>query len=204
MEVLERYKKAIGWTMANIKVISPSICMHKFLLEDCYSNSIEQQRRLNPILKEVVKKKITKWLDAEIIYPIFDSSWVSPVQCVPKKDGVTIIANKKNELIPIRTVIGWRVYMDYMKLNKATRNDHFPLPFIDQMLDKLIGKEYYCFLDGYSRYNQIAIAPEDQEKTFACPYGTFAIRMMSFGLCNTLTTFQRCMMYIFLTWSSKH
>ena len=75
------------------------------------------------------------------------------------------MSNKDNELIPTRTVTGWRVYMDYRRLNKATRKDHFPLPFIDQMLDRLAGHAYYCFLDGYSGYNQITIAPEDQEKT---------------------------------------
>ena len=104
--MLKKYKKAIGWTIADIKGISPSICMHKILLEECYSNSVEQQRRLNPIMKEVVKKEVIKWLDAGIIYPISDSSWVSPVQCVPKKGGVTVIANENNELIPTRTVTG--------------------------------------------------------------------------------------------------
>ena len=108
-------------------------------------------------MKEVVKKEILKWLDAGIIYPISNSSWVSPVQCVPKKGGMTVVANTQNEL----TVTGWRVCMDYRKLNTATRKDHFPLPFIDQMLDKLAGREYFCFLDGYSGYNQIVIAPED-------------------------------------------
>ena len=88
--------------------------------------------------------------------------------------------------------------INYRKLNKATRKDHFPLPFLDQMLDRLAGQEYYCFLDGYSGYNQIAIAPEDQEKTtFTCPYGTFAFRRMPFRLCNVTGTFQRCMMAIF-------
>ncbi|KAK9222121.1 hypothetical protein WN944_010553 [Citrus x changshan-huyou] len=130
--------------------------MHKILLDDCYNNSVEQQRRLNPIMKEFVEKEIIKWLDARTIYPISDSSWVSPIKCVPKKCGVTIVANEKNELIPTRTVTGWRVCMDYRKLNKATGNDHFPLPFIDQMLDRLAGKHYYCFVDGYSGYNQIA------------------------------------------------
>ncbi|MCI30403.1 hypothetical protein A2U01_0051612, partial [Trifolium medium] len=107
---------------------------------------------------------IIKWLDAGIIYPISDSVWVSPVQCVPKKGGMTVVANEKNELISTRAVTGWRIYMDYRKLNKATRKDHFLLPFIDQMLDRLAGKEFYCFLDGYSGYNQIVIAPEDQER----------------------------------------
>ena len=183
VDVLGRYKKAIKWTMAYIKGISPSICMHKILLEDCYNNSIEQQRILNPIMKKIVKKKIIKWLDTGIIYPILDSSWVSPVQCVSKKGGATVVANKKSELISTRTVTGWRVCIDYRKLTKATRNDHFPLHFIDQMLDRLAGKEYYCFLDGYSDYNQIVIAPEDQEKTtFTYPYGTFAFKRISFGL----------------------
>ncbi|PIN18141.1 DNA-directed DNA polymerase [Handroanthus impetiginosus] len=158
----------------------------------------ENQRRLNPIMKEVVKKEIIKWLDAGIIYSISDSSWVSPVQCVRKRGGITMIPNMHNEFIPTRTVTGWRDCMDYRKLNKATRKDHFPLPLIDQMLDKLVGKNFYYFLDRYSGYNQIAIASEDQEKTtFTCPYGTFAFQRMLFGLCNAPAKFQRYMMAIF-------
>nr|GEZ36762.1 reverse transcriptase domain-containing protein [Tanacetum cinerariifolium] len=84
------------------------------------------------------------------------------------------------------------------KLNEATRKDHFPLPFRDQMLERLAGNEYYCFLDGFSGYFQIPIDPKDQEKTtFTCPYGTFAYKRMPFGLCNAPGTFQRCMMAIF-------
>ncbi|GKD19386.1 reverse transcriptase domain-containing protein, partial [Tanacetum coccineum] len=124
--------------------------------------------------------------------------WVSHVQVVPKNGGMTIVKNEKDELIPQRTVTGWRVCIDYRKLNNATQKDHFPLPFIDEMLERLAGHEYYCFLDGFSGYFQIPIAPEDQEKTrFTCPYGTFAYKRMPFGLCNASATFQRCMTAIF-------
>ena len=138
-----------------------------------------------------MKKEVTRLLDAGIIYPISDSEWVSPLHVVPKKGGMPVVENDKGELIPSRTTTRWRVCMDYRKLNAATRKDHFPLPFLDQVLEKLAGQDFYCFLDGYSGYNQIAIHSEDQEKTtFTCPFGTFAFRKMPFGLCNAPGTFQ--------------
>ena len=130
-----------------------------------------------------------KWLDAGVIYPISDSSWVSPLQFVPKKEGTTVIRTESKALLPSRTVTGWRICIDYRKLNKATRKNHFPLTFLDQMLDRLAGHEYYCFLYGYSGYNQVTVSLEDQEKTtFTCSYGTFYFRRLPFGLCNASGT----------------
>ncbi|GKB05576.1 reverse transcriptase domain-containing protein [Tanacetum coccineum] len=167
-------------------------------MEDDYEPAVQHQRRVNPKIHDVIKKEVEKLLDAGLIYPISDSPWVSPVHCVPKKGGMTVVTNDENELVPTRLVTGWRVCIDYRKLNEATRKDHFPLPFMDQMLERLAGNEYYCFLDGFSGYFQIPIDPKDQEKTtFTCPYGTFAYRRMPFGLCNAPGTFQRCMMAIF-------
>ena len=198
LRVLRDHKNALGWSLADLKGIRPSMCMHRILLEDGHKPSVEAQRRLNPTMKEVVRKEVLKWLDTGVIYPISNNAWVSPVQVVPKKGGTTVIRTENNILLPSRTVTRWRICIDYRKLNKATRKNHFPLPFLDQMLDRLAGHEYYFFLDGYSGYNQIAIAPEDQEKTtFTCPYGTFSFRRMPFELCNARGTFQRCMMAIF-------
>nr|GFA97348.1 DNA-directed DNA polymerase [Tanacetum cinerariifolium] len=130
-----------------------------------YSPKVQSQRRVNPKIHDVIKKEVEKLLDAGLIYPISDSPWVSPIHCVPKKGGMTVIKNDENELVPTRLVTGWRICIDYRKLNEAIRKDHLPLPFMDQMLERLAGNEYYCFLDGFSGYFQIPIDPKDQEKT---------------------------------------
>ncbi|GJY21975.1 reverse transcriptase domain-containing protein [Tanacetum coccineum] len=175
IKVLKSRKQAIAWKLSDIKGINPEFCSHKILMEEDYEPTVQHQRRVNPKIHDVIKKEVEKLLDAGLIYPISDSPWVSPVHCVPKKGGMTVVTNDENELVPTRLVTGWRVCIDYRKLNEATRKDHFPLPFMDQMLERLAGNEFYCFLDGFSGYFQIPIDPKDQEKTtFTCPYRTFA------------------------------
>ena len=137
LEVLWKNKEAIGWTLTDLKGLDPSLCTLRIFLEDESRPVREAQRRLNPRVWEAVKEEIIKWLNAEIIYPISDSQWVSPVHVVPKKAGVTVTMNEKGEEIQTRLPTKWRVCIDYRKLNSVTKKDHFLLPFIDQILDRL-------------------------------------------------------------------
>ncbi|RDX86385.1 hypothetical protein CR513_32281, partial [Mucuna pruriens] len=176
LKVLRQHKKVIGWILSNLPGINPSIYMHRILMEEAAKPIRQQQRRMNPTILDVVKKEVTKLLTVGIIYPISDSQWVSLIQ----------IQNS------------WRVCIDYRRFNQATRKDHFPFLFIDQVLEKLLGKSHYYFLDSFSGYMQIHITLEDQHQTtFTCPFGTFAYTHMPFGLCNSPSTFQRCMTSIF-------
>jgi hypothetical protein len=195
---LEKYRPVIVYSLKDLKGINPSLCTHRIPMEQEHKPIREHQRWLNDAMREVVKKEVLKLLKAVVIYPVSDSEWVSPVQVVPKKHGMTVIRNEKNELIPQRTVTGWRMCIDYWKLNKATQKDHFPLPFIDEILERLANHSFFYYLDGYPSYHQILIHPDNQSKaTFTCPYGTFVYRRMSFRLCNALASFQRCIMAIF-------
>ncbi|GKB98130.1 reverse transcriptase domain-containing protein [Tanacetum coccineum] len=134
IKVLKSHKRAIAWKLSDIKGINPEFCTHKILIEEDYKLTVQHQRRVNLKIHDVIKKEVKKLLDDGLIYPISDSPWVSPVHYVPKKGGFTVVENAENELIPTRLVTGWRVCIDYRKLNEATRKDHFSLPFIDQML----------------------------------------------------------------------
>nr|GEY79237.1 retrovirus-related Pol polyprotein from transposon 17.6 [Tanacetum cinerariifolium] len=168
--VLKSHKQAISWKLSYIKGIDPEFFTHKILMEEDFKPAIQHLRKVNPKIHDVIKQEVLKLLDAGLIYPISDSPWVSPVHCVPKKGGFTVVENEENELILTRLVIGG--------VSASTI--------------------YYCFLDGFSGYFQIPIDLKDQEKTtFTCPYGMFAYRHMPFGLCNAPGTFQRYMMAIF-------
>ncbi|GER36637.1 retrotransposon gag protein [Striga asiatica] len=165
--MLRKNQEAIGWSLGDIKGISPSTCMHWIILEEGAKPFRDSQRRLNPNMMEVVKKEVLKLFSEGLIYPVASSEWVSPIHVVPKKGGITVIENDKKELVPTRITTGWRMCIDYQRLNAVTKKDHFPLPFIDQILDRLSGHQLYCFLDGLSGYYQVAIALEDQPKTRA-------------------------------------
>nr|GEX95108.1 reverse transcriptase domain-containing protein [Tanacetum cinerariifolium] len=123
INVLKTRKKAIAWKLTDIKAIDIEFCSHKILLEEDYSPKVQSQRRVNPKIYDVIKKEVEKLLDAGLICPMSDSPWVSPIHCVPKKGGMTVIKNDENELVPTRLVIGWRVCIDYRKLNETTRKD---------------------------------------------------------------------------------
>jgi hypothetical protein len=157
---LEKYRSVIGYSLKDLKGISLSLCTHRIPMDQDNKPIREHQRRLNNAIREVVKNEVLRPLKAGVIYPVVDSEWVILVQVVLKKGEMTVVCNEKNELIPQRMVTGWRMCIDYQKLNQATRKDHFPLPFIDEMLERLANHSF-CYLDGYSSYHQIPIHLDD-------------------------------------------
>ncbi|GJY58944.1 reverse transcriptase domain-containing protein [Tanacetum coccineum] len=179
-------------------------------MEEDYELAVQHQRRVNPKIHDVIKKEVEKLLNAGLIYPISDSPWVSPVHYVPKKGRMTIVTNDENELVPTRLVTGWRVCIDYRKLNEATRKDHFPLPFMDQMLERLAGNEYYCFLDGFSGTFQrcmMAIFHDMIEKTMEVFMDDFSVFGNSFSTClsNLEKMLKRCEdTNLALNWEKHH
>jgi hypothetical protein len=148
LNLLKKHRKVIGYSINDLKGLSPAFCTHRIPTLDQCKPVVDHQRRLTHAMREVVKKEVIKLLDAGIIYPIPHSEWVSPIHCVPKKGGLTVVKNEKNELIPQRTVTRRRMCIDYRKLNKATKKDHFPLPFIDEMLERLANHTYFSFSMG--------------------------------------------------------
>ncbi|GKC62443.1 hypothetical protein Tco_1095041 [Tanacetum coccineum] len=155
VSVLKRHKQAFSWKTTDILCICPSFCKHKIQLLDDKKLVVQKQRRLNPNMQEVVKKEIFKLLDTGIIYPITDSPWVSPIHYIPKKGGITVVTNEKDELILTRTITGWRVCINYRKLNEAIAKDHFPLPFMEQMcilaiFHDMIEESVEVFMDDFS------------------------------------------------------
>ena len=178
--LLRENLEAFAWRYMEMKGTHPSMCTHHIYIQEGCKPVKQPQRRMNPTFKEIVKEELQKLLDLWFIYPISNSEWVSPLVLVPKKNGK------------------WRICVDYRELNKATKKDHFPLPFIDQVLDGLTGKKLFSFLDGFSEYNQSQIYLQDQDKTtFTYPWGTFSYRVLPFGLWNSPATFQRAVLSIF-------
>nr|GEW89841.1 reverse transcriptase domain-containing protein [Tanacetum cinerariifolium] len=160
--------------------------------------TINTDYKIKTSLKEPPTDLELKPLPDNLEYVFLEEPSFLPVIISSQKSGITVVTNENDELVPTRTIMGWRVCIDYSRLNEATTKDHFPLSFMDQMLERLAGNKYFCFLDGFSGYFQIPIDPNDQEKTtFTCPFKTYAYRRMTFRLCNAPATFQRCMLAIF-------
>ena len=155
LTVLEKHRSAFGYSLQDLKGISPTLCTHRIPTNPNSIPSREPQRRLNNAMIEVVKKEVLKLLHVGIIYPVPHSEWVSPVQVVPKKGGMTVVKNEKNELIPQRTITEWRMCIDYRKLNKAIKKDHFRLSFIDKMLERLANNFFFCFQLEIQKYNYV-------------------------------------------------
>jgi len=145
IQLLRKYKEAFAWDYPDMKGIDPQLCTHHIYIEKDARPIRQTQRRLNPHLKDIdiVKDELQKNLDVNSIYPIFNRKWVFSLVVVPKNNGK------------------WMICVDYRELNKETEKDHFPLPFIDHVLDTLSRKKFFSFLDGFGGYNQIQIAPED-------------------------------------------
>nr|GEV03834.1 DNA-directed DNA polymerase [Tanacetum cinerariifolium] len=203
--VLKSHKRAIAWKLSDIKGIDPEFCTHKILMEEDFEPAVQHQRRVNPKFHDVIKQEVIKLLEAGLIYPISNSPWVSPVHCVPKKGGFIVMENEDNELIPNRLATGWRVCIDYRKLNEATLKDHFPPPFMDPLRN-----QYYYFLDGFSGTFQrcmMVIFHEMIEKTIKMFMDDFSVFRNSFQSCLSYLErmLKRCEdTNLCLSWEKSH
>jgi hypothetical protein len=175
IQLLRKYQEAFAWDYPDMKGIDPQLCTHRIYIEKDARPVRQPQRRLNPHLKDVVKDELQKLLDVNFIYPISDSKWVSPLVVVPKKNGK------------------WRICVDYRELNKATQKDHFPLPFIDQVLDTLAGKKFFLSwmasaditrfrLPLKTRTRLPLLAPGERSPTESYPLDYVMLRPHSNGL----------------------
>ncbi|GKA61694.1 reverse transcriptase domain-containing protein [Tanacetum coccineum] len=203
VSVLKRHKQAFAWKTKDIPGICPSFCKHKIQLPEDKKPVVQKQKRLNPNMQEVMKKEIVKLLDTCIIYIIADSPWVSPIHCVPKKGGITVVTNERNELVPTRTVTGWRVCIDYRKLNEATAKDHFPLPFMDQMRMPF----GLCNAPATFQRYMLAIFHDMIEESVEVFMDDFSVFGSSFDHClnNLDEMLQRCKdAHLVLNWEKCH
>ncbi|KAL3689788.1 hypothetical protein R1sor_016097 [Riccia sorocarpa] len=181
------YRDIFAYTYKELLGVDPNRCQHRIPLREGSRPVVSKPYRLNPYIADLVRKELDKLLECDFIYPSEETEWASPILIVPKKDTGKI-----------------RVCMDFRSLNQQTIPDPFPIPFTDMLLEEVAGSEMFNFMDGFSGYNQIGIAPEDQYKTtFVTQWGTSAYRVMPFGLQNAPTTFQRYMMNSFLPLSDQ-
>ncbi|KAL3681519.1 hypothetical protein R1sor_024475 [Riccia sorocarpa] len=181
-ELFREYRDIFAYTYKELLGVDPNRCQHRIPLREGSRFVVSKPYRLNPYMADLVKKELDKLLECDFIYPSEETEWASPILIVPKKDTGKI-----------------QVCVDFRSLNQQTIPDAFPIPFTDMLLDEVVGSEMFSFMDGFSGYNQIGRAPEDQYKTtFVTQWGTFAYRVMLFGLQNAPATFQRYMMNFFL------
>ena len=180
ISTLKEYKDIFAWSYKYLKGVDLAICQHTIPMREEAKPSKQQPYTYNDNFGSKIKEEIDKLLEAEFIYEIEHTEWVSPIVIVPKKNGKL------------------RVCVNLKKVNAATIRDHYPLPIIDHVLERVAGKKAYSFLDGFSGYNQVSIDPKDQHKiAFATEWGVFAYRVMPFGLTNAPATFQRLTSHAF-------
>ena len=180
IKTLKEYRDVFAWSYKDLKGVDPEICKHTIPTRDESKPRKQRPYTYNDTFARKIKEEIDKLLEADFIYEIEHTEWVSPIVVVPKKNGKL------------------RVCVNLKQVNAATIRDNYPLPMTDHVIERVAGKAAYSFLDGFSGYNQVSIDPKDQYKTaFATEWGIYAYRVMPFGLTNAPATFQRLMAHAF-------